>query len=655
MTLKKKFFLLAVWVGVLLVFITGVGLYMSSKHLEESIQQEMRSAVASEGMVMDQWLHEKLSVAEHLGNILTAFNGDMSVIQSGKIMALGISDKDVADVAIGCYDGYFAGYKAGAYVGKDPTSRGWYKQVKAKDAPMLSDVYVDLATGKLTVSPTAPFKANGQFIGAVCVDVYLDVLKSYVEKINYRGQGRAIIISGKKEVLATTGPAEVMSDASAIEGFGPRLDECFQKGEGSFEYSGSEGDAVFSYVKLPTTGWLVGITASKDFVYGPLYSLQKVYAGLGFLGFLLIAGICFFFANSIVAPTTKLKEYAVELSSGNMAIGEIEVKTRDEVGQLAEAFNRMSESLHGLISRMAQTSTQVAASSEELTASAQQSADMSVQMAETVASINGQIDSQMDEVRHARDDVNRVFEDIKQVGSTTEQIKLASDSTAAAAREGSVLMDDAMNNMDNIERSVQQSMTVIQKLESGSQEIGRAIEAISSIAEQTNLLALNAAIEAARAGEAGRGFSVVAEEVRKLAEESKGSAIDISKRIETVLADIASAVESMQKEADEVKNGTSAIRTVGKKFGDIIAAIEDIQGKMQSMNDNVQRVTGGAEKIVSAVENISDANSQTAENLQHVSSSTQEQSASNEEIAAASHALANLAMEMQNEVNKFKF
>jgi methyl-accepting chemotaxis protein len=225
---------------------------------------------------------------------------------------------------------------------------------------------------------------------------------------------------------------------------------------------------------------------------------------------------------------------------------------------------------------------------------------------------------------------------------------------AGAADHGAELMNNAMDKMGGIEQSVSNSAQVVRKLGENSKQIGQIVESISAIADQTNLLALNAAIEAARAGEAGRGFSVVAEEVRKLAEQSQQSAEEIKNRIAVIQGDTEEAVIAMEAGTNEVALGTQAIREVGEQFQDITTRVASIKSEMEEINGAVQTVSKGMQGIVEAMDTIDEVSRATSEETQTISAAAQEQSASSEEIASASHSLADLATELQAATGKFK-
>ena len=497
-------------------------------------------------------------------------------------------------------------------------------------------------------------KANGQFIGATCVDLALDVLTEQANAMKYHGEGAGIIAEANGNILATSGAGEPMKNFKEIDGLGSHFDEMVKKGEGYFEVTIGGEDKVFAYTTVPETGWIMGISAPSDFVFASLKHLKIVFGVLTLVGLLLAAFICLTFANRITTPIAGLEAHASQLADGNLTMDDLPVTSNDEIGSLTRAFNTMSSNLRKLISKMAATSEQVAASSEELTANAQQSADASVHVAETVGEVSMNMEDQLKNIDNAKANVDTVYEDVNSMAAKARTVTETSGRTAEAAQKGSELMENAVKCMNNIEKSVLASADVVQKLGENSSQIGQIVEAISSIAEQTNLLSLNAAIEAARAGEHGRGFAVVAEEVRKLAAESQDSAEQIKARIMSIQNDTNEAVQAMQAGTDEVKSGTAAIREVGEQFEGILSMVNGIKKQMDEISHSVDVVTAGAGNIVKAVDSIDDTSRKTSENTQTISAATEQQSASNEEIAAASQSLANMAADMQDAIGKFK-
>ena len=660
MGIKQKFIVLAGIVGIILTIVSVTGYFTAYDNLSEAVNEEIVANVNTEREVVDGWLREKAKPVTSQADLMTDVeksglefdNEDMKML-----LSVAASDKDIQEMTRGDENGMFLPYNSPDETGKtDPRKRPWYAQAREAGKTVYTDVYTSKSTGDLVVSAVAPFYGeNKQFRGAICGDITLTVLKEQVQHIKYRNQGIGYIIEKTGKLLATSGKEQPMSEAKDIKGVGEKLDSMFQTGSGYFTYTDADGaEQLFAYTTVPTTGWLIGMAVPTDFVFAPIQRLRLIYGVLIVVGLLLVMGMCLTFAARITKPIVALEGQASQLADGNLRVPQLPVESEDEIGSMTRAFNTMQEHLHDLISKMAATSEQVAAASEELTANAQQSADASVHVAETIGEVSNGMDQQLADIDGAKKNVDAVFIDITAMTEKTKKVTEAAVGTSEAAKQGELLMKDATTKMAHIETSVMNSADVVRTLGESSQQIGQIVEAISSIADQTNLLALNAAIEAARAGEHGRGFAVVADEVRKLAAESQESAEQIKERILTIQKDTAHAVSAMEEGKTEVQLGAKAIRDVGEQFQDIMGQVNDIRNQIDEISTSVNSVSSGAGNIVDAVDSIDSVSRRTADHTSSISASTEEQSASNEEIAAASQSLAHLASDMQAAINKFK-
>lgn len=656
MKLKQKFMMLACLMAFAIALVCAVSYYFASAELESTTDSELRMTVAREATQLEGWIETKRNFGETVSNVFTSLNGNMALLKEREILSAVLADKDLLELSLGLEDGYFRSYNAGELTGKvDPKVRPWYQLAKQEGKATITEPYVDVNTNQMIVAVCAPIKASGNFIGGVCVGISLDTLTEQAKKMNYHGDGAGIITEKDGIILATEEFGEVGKNFKDIDGLGHNYDEMVSKGNGYFEVEINGVDTVFAYAKVPSTGWMVGITVPADKVFAPLKKLRWMFSIFIIVGLLLAFGICLTFAGKITKPVAKLEGYAVQLASGNLKMSDLVVESSDEIGALTTEFNTMKSSLQKLIMKMSTNSDQVAAASEELTASSQSSADASVHVAETVNEVSAAINQQMKDINAAKVNVDAIFTDIKGVEEKSRIVGETSDKTAVAAQKGSELMGVAVKSMARIEKSVLASADVVKKLGENSQQIGQIVEAIAAISEQTNLLALNAAIEAARAGEHGKGFAVVAEEVRKLAAQSQESAEQIKIRIGSIQNDTEDAVSSMQSGTKEVQHGTDAIKEVGEQFARILAMVNDIQSQMEKINTSVKTVAQQAGTIVTMVDEIDELSKKTDEHMKTIISSTEEQSASNEEIAAASQALSEMAGDMQDAVGQFKF
>jgi methyl-accepting chemotaxis protein len=365
--------------------------------------------------------------------------------------------------------------------------------------------------------------------------------------------------------------------------------------------------------------------------------------------------IAYYVSRSISLPVREVAESASKIANGDLSIENIGYKSGDEIGQLAEAFNKMLSNLRSIIGQVATSAEQVAASSEELTASAEQSAQAATQVAITIIEVAEGTDKQLLHMNKTVTTTGTMTSEIQQVAENAANSTDMSDKTAVAAQNGRNAIEAAVKQMSTIDKKVGESSEVITNLGERSKEIGQIVETISNIAGQTNLLALNAAIEAARAGEQGRGFAVVAEEVRKLAEQSQEAAKQIATLICEIQGETDHAVVAMNEGTHEVRIGIDVVNTAGKSFNEISELISQVSIQSKNISSSIQHIVNGSQEVGVYIQKVAEISKEISGQTQSVSAATEEQSASMQEIASSSQALAQMAGDLQEAVAKFKF
>jgi methyl-accepting chemotaxis protein len=383
--------------------------------------------------------------------------------------------------------------------------------------------------------------------------------------------------------------------------------------------------------------------AGKTFVI--TFSILAIVVGLG---------VAFLISRIISKPLILLAKATKQISSGDLTVGEIRIKNRDEIGDLAISFNEMTTNLRHLIQQVVDSSQQVAASSEELTASAELSSQATEHIAKTIQEIAAGAEQQAHTVEETSHIISEMATGIQQIALNSENAAFTAIRASEAATEGNSSIQEAISQMNSIHATVSEMAHSIKELGEQARYINQIAETITNIAAQTNLLALNAAIEAARAGEQGRGFAVVANEVRKLAEESAQSSQQIGEYIATIHEGIQAVIQSMEIGTKEVSHGIDVIHMAGDSFEKIRQEVNEVATQIQEVSATVQKMAEGSTQVVKSMQEISEVALMSASGTQNVSAATEEQLATMEEISTSSHGLAKMAEELQAMIGKFK-
>ncbi len=518
----------------------------------------------------------------------------------------------------------------------------------------VSEVVVSKTTGKAIVVIEVPVKTpDGRIIGMIQRNYNVSALTDILKEAANPETELAIFESNGKLVSHSTINIDKEEDRIDMSKY-PFISQARDDDRQIFEIVVDGEKKLVSCEKEPQTGWIIASFRPYSVVEEHAINEALVMGGMFVVILLLIVLIANFISNAAVKPILTINHAADEISKGNLSLKAVPVESKDELGNVAAAFETMTDKLNEFFHKARHNATSVSESAENLNENSKQSAEAANQIAVAVAELAQATAGQQTAVGAANQAILDMRGLLNVIAENSDGVSNASNVAMKTAESGAITVENAVESMESLRASVQESSQIIKLLGEYSGRIGNIVETIGAIADQTNLLALNAAIEAARAGEHGRGFAVVSEEVRKLAEQSATAAGEIRTLISDVQSQTEKAVESMSVGTELTAASVKAVDEAGGAFRDIVKHIDALTDKISLTTEAIKKAETGNSQIIDSVKVINEAAIKFSRQTENISSTTQELSASTEEIAAASRQLANMAEDLQKSIQTFK-
>ena len=364
--------------------------------------------------------------------------------------------------------------------------------------------------------------------------------------------------------------------------------------------------------------------------------------------------VAYLTSNNIVKPLNVVMQRMQSISAGDLSSEPLEITEKDETGKLSISMNKMQKTVKSVMKGIAKASEDLSSHSEELNQSASEVKSGSEQVAITMQELATGSETQATTASNLAVVMENFTKKVQSTNKNGEKIKDSSMGVLSMTTEGKQYMEDTSRQMAKIDEIVQDAVAKMATLDNQTQEINNLVVIIQKIADQTNLLALNAAIEAARAGEHGRGFAVVADEVRKLAEQVAVSIADITGFVEKIQTESKRVSDSLQTGYVEVEEGTSQIAKTGQTFNQINASVTTMVDGIKGITDNLESIKVNSEIMNSSIEEIASVSEESAAGVEQTSAASQQITSSMEEVAGSSEQLANLAENLTEMVSHFK-
>lgn len=360
-----------------------------------------------------------------------------------------------------------------------------------------------------------------------------------------------------------------------------------------------------------------------------------------------------FLVRMTVKPLRLLAESSKKAALGDLTI-QVPVTDGNEIGQASQAFNEMITSLRELTLQIDQTSRKVSDSSTSLKETAVQTEAATNEIATAIQSVAANADTQLQSSTESQRAMMEMTIGIQKIAESSSVVSELAADTSDLAMHGETVINKTVEQMETIEQRVFSAAEVMQELNESNNRIGIILGHIADIANQTNLLALNASIEAARAGEYGKGFDVVAQEIRKLAERSKQSSNEISEILTEIGERSEQVTTSLSSSANETRIGSELVNASGDSFRSILRSVKDVSEQVQEVSAASQQMSAGSEEIAASLVELERIAHNSASSSEEVAAASEEQLASVEEVASSAEQLRLLASELRKAVGKFK-
>lgn len=656
------------FIGILVLFVSIIigflGITYSSKALLKN-QEESIKEIAKDGAGRVQEI-----ISMRLLILSESANADNMKFMDWNTQKAALSDDvkrlEYLDMAVLTPDGK-ANYVLSGETA-DLSDREYFKKALKGEANV-SDVLISKVTNTAVIMYAAPIMDGDKVVGVLVGRRDGTALNDITDQLGMGERGYAFIIGSDATMYAHPNRDLVMNqvnvykeieDNGPLKTFGLALKKLGTGKEGILRYSYNGEKRITAMAPIPGSNWTLAIGNYESEVLKEMNTLRGLLTTATAVVLILGAAAGIAIGLYITKPVVHLQKSIEKLSVYDFSPqtdkkdGLIE-RRRDEIGNIARSLTVMKNNITNLIKIVAANSEQVAASSQELTSTSRQSAESAGEVARTIEEIARGASDQAKETETGTGTIQELGDIITQDQQYLNELNDYIKNVTTLKDTGLETVTELSNRNQDSSTSAKEIQSHINETAKSAEKIQAASLMIKSIAAQTNLLALNAAIEAARAGEAGRGFSVVAEEIRNLAEQSNNFTDEIS----VVMKDLTDKTEASVKAIEAVESimeaQTVSVTDTSQKFDGISAALEHMQELISNLNHSGSRMLIKKDEIISTMENLSAISEENAAGTEEASASMEEQTAAMDEIANASESLAELAQELQTEIGKFRY
>ncbi|WP_347708975.1 methyl-accepting chemotaxis protein [Clostridium botulinum] len=532
----------------------------------------------------------------------------------------------------------------------DPRESEWYKKAEEnKNEYLLQNPYVDIITNKnvITISKGV---VNGDFKGAIAIDIDLGSLSQALSNIKYGQKGDTVVTDLTGKIVSSIEPNKIGTDEPLEYS---TWDYISKNDNGLIKIEHNKKTYKAYFMTSQETGWKIIVRVpNEEFRETERFFILLICIAIAILT-IIISVFCLKISRSIGGNIKKIREGIDKAANGDFR-EEIVISTNDEFSILAQSFNDMKNHICNLIKDADDSSNNVNNTSINLANMSEEVSASMLQVSETINEISRgtmESSSNLEDVSGKVENLSKQIDNISKITNNVNKMAMTTDNLS---KQGIATVETVMQKSYETKISTEEVKEVVTEVSNSVIKIGAMNDTISQITEQTNLLALNAAIEAARAGESGRGFAVVAEEIRKLAEQTSGSAKQIDEIIKDIKDKSILAAKTVSKTSDTVKGQEEAVQASQGIFTDILSAVENLSDSVKEIYEGVGYINTMKNGVVDQVQNLSAILEETAAGSEEVAASAQEVTRATDEFVDNSNNLRDLSNNLKGKLEKFE-
>lgn len=651
--------------------------YLSQNRAGSALGSEAKDAmlkvVKQVALTQDSRIQARIYTVEALAarNVIRGKSGDREATLEEKLQALQEEQKRAE--SLGFKEFTIVDKEGNGFIsngGKVSIGDRDYFQAALNGATVVSSSIFSKSDSSLVFAFATPIRhyATGEISGVLVGFVDGAKFSDLVGSISYGRTGYAFAVDNAGKTIAHKDVQRVLSEerigeqAKYDQSLAPLaavVSKMAQGEEGVEEYTFQGQDYVIAYAPIETTGWSVALTAPKAEVLEKTATLNQSMLSLSLFIIVLALILTFAMATNVATPITNLTKVVKRLAAYDFTFDEKDkavryLKRTDEIGQMANALAEMQKNIISLVRELKTDAQTLSGNSESLSAASEEIASSSGEVAQAIQQVAAGASEQANNLQEILSLIQNITASLEKVYTELTNVKANSEKTSGLADVGKKELDALIASIKGVRDSFKVVVKKMTDLQSSVKQVDQILEVINGIAEQTNLLALNAAIEAARAGEAGRGFAVVADEVRKLAEESRASSDKIRSLLVTIGTETNDVVATSNEVGRQVAEQLGKVENTIKAFDDILEAIAAMGPMIERTYKEVDSTAKSKDVVLERVQSISAVAQETSASSQEIAASAEELSATTEEIASTAQEVHGVAKRLAEQVERFK-